>query len=156
MTGRGGRPHWSFWLVGIIALLWNAAGVANYFLQMDPDILESYRASERALVEGRPAWATAGFAIAVFGGTVGAFLLLLRRSAAFQVFVLSLLGVIVTMAHALTSGVEFGGGELAGIIAMPLVVAGFLAWYASFSAGRGWLGSARQNDVPTGTDSDGV
>ena len=133
------NPHWSFWLIGAIALLWNAGGVANYFVQMDPEMLEAYRASERALVEGRPAWATAGFAVAVFGGAVGSLLLLLRRSLSVYLFAASALGVVVTIGHALTSGVDFSGGELAGIIAMPLVVAGFLAWYSHYSRQRDWL-----------------
>jgi hypothetical protein len=135
----GTRPHWSFWLIGVIALVWNAAGVANYFVQMDPGMLEAYRASERALVENRPAWATAGFAVAVFGGTIGSLLLLLRQSASVYLFAASALGVVVTIFHALGSGVEFGAGELAGIIAMPLVVAGFLVWYCLFAGNRGWL-----------------
>ena len=135
----GTRPHWSFWLVGAIALLWHAAGVANYFVQMDPEMLEAYRASERALVENRPAWATAGFAVAVCGGAIGSLLLLLRRSASVYLFVASALGVVVTIFHALGSGVEFSTGELAGIIAMPLVVAALLVWYCLFAGNRGWL-----------------
>ena len=135
----GNNPHWSFWLIGAIALLWNGGGVANYFVQMDPEMLEAYRESERALVENRPAWATAGFAVAVFGGAIGSILLLLRHSTSFYPFAASVLGVIVTMIHALGSGVEFSGGELAGIIAMPLVVAGVLVWYSLFSKNRGWL-----------------
>lgn len=136
----GARPHWSFWLIGVIALLWNAGGVANYFVQMDPEMLESYRASEQALVANRPAWATAGFATAVFGGAIGSLLLLLRKSASVYLFAASALGVVVTMFHALGSGVEFSAGERVGIIAMPLVVAGFLAWYSLFARNRGWFG----------------
>jgi Na+/proline symporter len=64
--------HWSFWAVGIVALIWNVLGVINFFAQMNPDVLAAYRESERAIVEGRPAWATAAFAIAVFGGALGA------------------------------------------------------------------------------------
>ena len=43
--------HWSFWLIGVVALIWNVLGVVNFFMQMDPDVLAAYRASERAIVE---------------------------------------------------------------------------------------------------------
>ena len=134
-----GRIHWSFWAIGAIALIWNVMGVINFFMQMNPDVLTAYRESERGIIEGRPAWATVGFAIAVFGGALGCLLLLLRQSAAYYLFIASLLGVIVTMIHTLGVGIDFGLGEILGIILMPLVVAGFLIWYAKQAARKGWI-----------------
>jgi len=134
-----GSVHWSFWVIGAIALIWNVMGVINFFVQMNPDVLAAYRESERAIVEGRPLWATIGFAIAVFGGALGCLLLLLRKSAAYYLFVASLLGVIVTMTHALGVGIDFGLGEILGIILMPLVVAVFLIWYSKQAKSKGWI-----------------
>jgi hypothetical protein len=122
--------HWSFWLIGAVALIWNVAGAANFIVQMNPDMVSAYRESERAIIEGRPAWATVAFAIAVFGGALGSLLLLLRQSAAFFLFIASLLGVIVTMVYTLGTGVDFSIGEIIGIILMPLVLAAFLVWYS--------------------------
>ena len=99
-----GGVHWSFWAIGAVALIWNVMGVINFFVQMNPDLLAEYRESERAIVEGRPAWATGAFAIAVFGGALGCLLLLLRKSAAYYVFIASLLGVIVTNIHTFWHG----------------------------------------------------
>jgi glucose dehydrogenase len=107
---------------------------------MDPEMLDAYRESERSIIEGRPAWATAGFAIAVFSGALGCLLLLLRKSAAFYLFVASLLGVIVTMIHTLGVGIDFGVGETLGIILMPMIVAAFLIWYTKLAEGKGWIG----------------
>jgi hypothetical protein len=134
-----GGVHWSFWAIGTVMLIWNVMGVVNYFAQMDPDVLAAYRESERAIVEGRPAWATGAFAIAVFGGALGCLLLLLRKSAAFYFFIASLLGVIVTMTHTLGVGIDFGLGEILGIILMPLVVAAFLIWYSKQAEIKGWI-----------------
>jgi hypothetical protein len=134
-----GRVHWSFWMIGAVALIWNVMGVINFFMQMNPDVLAAYRESERAIVEGRPAWATGGFAIAVFGGALGCLLLLLRKSAAYYWFIASLLGVIVTMTHALGLGIEFSTGEILGIILMPLLVAAFLIWYSKRAESKGWV-----------------
>lgn len=135
----GGRVHWSFWVVGAVALIWNVLGVINFFVQMNANSLAAYREAERAIIEGRPAWATGAFALAVFGGTLGSLLLLLRKSAAFYLFIASLLGVIVTMIHTLGVGVDFGPGEILGIILMPLVVAAFLIWYSKRAKAKGWI-----------------
>jgi len=48
------------------------------------------------------------------------------KSAALYLFIASLLGVIVTMIHALSIGIDFGLGEIIGVILMPIVVAAFL------------------------------
>ena len=131
--------HWSFWFIGIFMLVWNVMGCVNFFMQMNPDMLAAYRESERAVIEGRPIWATGAFAVAVFGGALGCLLLLLRKSAAFYLFVASLLGVIVTMVHSLGVGIDFGLGEILGIILMPVLVAVFLIWYLKYSQHRGWV-----------------
>ena len=114
-------------------------GAINFVAQMNPDMLAAYRESERAIIEGRPAWATIAFAIAVFGGALGCVLLLLRKSAAFYLFIASLLGVIVTMMHILGAGIDFGLGEILGIILMPLVLAAFLIWYSKWAESKDWI-----------------
>ena len=134
-----GGVHWSFWAIATVALIWNVLGCINFFVQMDPDMLSAYRESERAIVEGRPAWATGAFAVAVFGGALGCLLLLLRKSAAFYLFIVSLLGVMVTMTHTLGVGIDFGLGEILGILLMPLVVAAFLIWYSKWAQSKGWI-----------------
>ena len=131
--------HWSFWLIGAFMLIWNVLGCLNFFVQMNPEMLASYRESERAIIEGRPVWATGAFAIAVFGGAIGCLLLLLRQSTAYYLFITSLLGVIVTMIHTLGAGIVFGLGEILGVVLMPLVVAVFLIWYAKLAERKGWL-----------------
>jgi len=128
--------HWSFWAIGAVALIWNVMGVINFFVQMNPDVLAAYRESERAIVEGRPAWATGAFAIAVFGGALGCLLLLLRKSAAYYVFIASLLGVIVTNIH--TFGIA-GSTEIWVGSLMSLAVAAFLIWYSKQAESKGWI-----------------
>ena len=78
-----GGVHWSFWAIGAVTLIWNVMGVINFLVQMNADALASFPESHRAIVGGRPAWATGAFAIAVFGGALGCLLLLLRKSAAY-------------------------------------------------------------------------
>ena len=131
-----GGVHWSFWVIVAVALIWNVMGVMNYFMQMNPDTLADYPEAARSLVEGRPGWATGAFAIAVFGGALGCLLLLLRKSAAFYVFIASLLGVIVTNIHTfgITSSTEIWVGSL-----MSLAVAVFLTWYSKRVERKSWI-----------------
>ena len=131
----GGVP-WRFWIIGVVALLWNVMGVMNFVMQTTPEALSGYPDAARELIESRPAWATGAFAIAVFGGALGCILLLFRKSAAFYFFVASLSGVIVANIH--TFGV---GGSTAIWIgsALSLVVAAFLIWYSKRAERQGVL-----------------
>ena len=134
--------HWSFWAIGAVALIWNVLGVVNYFVQMNPDAVASFSESARAIIEGRPAWATGGFAISVFGGALGCLLLLLRKSAAYYLFIASLLGTIVTMIHTISiarSTIDFSSFEIFMMILSPLVVAAFLIWYSKSAQSKGWI-----------------
>jgi hypothetical protein len=135
--------HWSFWIISVVALIWNVMGVINYLVQMNADMLASYSEAARAIIEGRPAWATGGFAVAVFGGALGCLLLLLKKSIATYLFIASLVGVIVTMTHTLGvagSTIDFSPFEIFMMILMPLVVAAFLIWYSKWAKRKGWIG----------------
>jgi hypothetical protein len=133
------RVHWSFWLISAIALIWNVLGSVNFFMQMNPDTLDAYRESERAIIQGRPVWATGAFAVAVMVGALGGLLLLLRKSAATYMFIASLAGVIVTMIHTLGVDYDFTPVELLVMVVMPAVVAALLIWYSKHAEGRGWI-----------------
>ncbi len=136
-----GRVHWSFWAISAIALIWNVMGVLNYFWQMNAETLAAFPETHRAIIEGRPVWATGAFALAVFGGALGCLLLLFRKSVAYYVFIASLLGVIVTMIHTIGivgSTIDFPPAEILMMVVMPLVVAAFLIWYSKQAQRKGW------------------
>jgi len=137
-----GRVHWSFWAISAFALIWNVLGSMNYFMQMNADTVATLPETHRAIIIGRPAWATGGFALSVFAGALGGLLLLLRKSAASYLFIGSLLGTSVTMIHTAriaTSTIDFSAAEILVMIVMPLVVAAFLIWYSRRAEGRGWI-----------------
>ncbi len=136
-----GGVHWSFWAIGAVTLIWNIMGAINFFVQMNVDMVAAMPETHRAIIEVRPAWATGAFAIAVFGGALGCLLLLLRKSAAYYLFIASLLGVIVAM----TPHLDMIGStindpfEVVMMILMPLVVAAFLIWYSKQAESKGWI-----------------
>lgn len=118
-------------------------GAINFFVQVNADALAAYRPSERAIIEGRPLWTTGGFAIAVFGGALGGLLLLLRKPAAYYLFIASLLGVMVTTTHTIdvaNSTIDFSASEILLMVLMPLGVAAFLIWYSRQAKSKGWIG----------------
>ena len=134
--------HWSFWLVAAFALLWNVMGSANYMMQVTSDSLAAFPETHRAIIESRPGWATGAFAIGVFVGALGGLLLLLRKSAAYYLFIVSLLGVAVTTVHTvdvIRSPVEFGVFEVIVMALMPVLVAAYFIWYAKRAANKGWV-----------------
>jgi hypothetical protein len=135
-----GVSHWSFWLIGGVTLIYNALGVMNYFTQINAQSVAAMPEMYRALIEGRPAWATGAFAVAVFGATLGCVVLLLKRSAAYYLFIASLIGALVTMIHTLgMTGSDVGPvGSLIGNL-LQLVVTAFLIWYSRYAKTRTWI-----------------
>lgn len=141
-NGTLSKAHWSFWLICILALLWNVGGAMNYIMQMDLKFVASLPETHRAIIEGRPAWATGGFAVGVFGGALGCLLLLFRKSISFYVFVISLIGIIVTMIHTVnvaSSKIDFSAAEMIAMILLPLIVAAILIWYTKMAMVKTWI-----------------
>ena len=132
-----GGVHWSFWAIGAAALIWNVLGCMNFFSQMNAEAVAGMPESYREIVESRPAWATGAFAIAVFGGALGGLLLLLRKSAAYHVFVASLLGAVGAQIPFLGMA-DFPIEALIGGL-MQLVVTAFLIWYSKRAESKGWI-----------------
>ena len=100
MTTSVKPPVW-FWVVSVIALLWNVMGVFNYLNQAynQQEILESLNQAQREVFEGIPAWATACFALAVFSGTIASIGLFLRKKWARPVFVFSWVAATAQFIH---------------------------------------------------------
>jgi len=133
--------HWSFWVVGLLMLIWNIMGILNFFMQMNANTVLSFPESHQAIINGRPLWATGGFAIAVFAGAIGCLLLLLKKSFSLYVFILSFIGVNITMIHTINiaTSVNFSSFEILMMILSPLISAAFLIWYAKLANTKNWL-----------------
>ena len=133
--------HFSFWPIAVLALLWNTLGVVNYLGQMDPQVVAGMPASHQVLILERPVWATAAFAVAVFAGTAGCLLLLLKRAMALPVFVVSFAGVIVQLVPTLTKvgSALTGPVEIILVVLLPVVIAALLIVYAKYAKQRLWL-----------------
>lgn len=97
----------------------------------------------RGNFESFPLWADASWAIGVFAGAAGCFLLLFRNRLAFPVLLASVTGTIVSSLGGLflLGGMEvMGGTNELGLTVFPAVVAAFLAYYAHAMDRNGVLG----------------
>ncbi len=134
------KPHWSFWAICILALIWNALGCTNFVLQMNPENVAGLPDSYRSSIVERPIWATVGFAIAVFGSVVGCVLMLLRRALAYHVFVISLIGIVAVLGYTALAVLGTDSSSILIGTIMSLIVGVFLVWYASFAKRKNWIG----------------
>ena len=91
MTTEQSKPATWFWVVSVVALVWNAMGVVAYLgtVMMTPEAREAMTEPQRALLDATPAWATGAFALAVWGGALGSLLLVLRKKLATTVLIVS-------------------------------------------------------------------
>lgn len=92
-----GHPPASYYIIAGVFLVWNIIGLLFYYQQMTltPEAIASMGPEIAAFMDATPVWADAGYAIAVNAGVVASILLLLRKSWAFHLYVLSFLGVLV-------------------------------------------------------------
>jgi len=92
-----GKPAISFYVIGGVFLAWNLIGLTLYYQQMTltPEALAGMGAEMVAFMEATPVWANAGYAIAVNAGVIASTVLLLRKSWAFPLYILSFVGVLV-------------------------------------------------------------
>jgi len=136
------KPNTVFWVIGIVALFWNILGVGAYLGQayMSEDTLAILSQGEQDYYNNYPAWATASFAIGVFGGFLGCIALLMRKKVSILLFTLSLLGVLGQQVYNffLQDYVELSGVSMIGPIAI-IIVAFFLMWYAKAQKANGIL-----------------
>ena len=57
--------HWSFWVIVVLALIWDIGGCMAYMAEFNAEAMAEQPESYQNLVATRPAWATAAFAVAV-------------------------------------------------------------------------------------------
>jgi len=142
MTTTVKPPTW-FWVVSIIALLWNLMGVFNYLNQAfnQQAILETLDQAQREAFEGIPAWATAAFALAVFSGTLACIGLLMRKKWARPLFILSLLAAVVQFIHWLfiSNAVEAFGPSTYAMPVIVIIIGIYLILFSKKGIEKGWL-----------------
>lgn len=139
-----GRTPWHLWVVGIFAVLWNAMGAFDYLMTetQNEAYMGQFTPEQLEFFYGFPTWVVAFWAIAVWGGVLGAILLLLRKKLAVGVFLASFLAMVVTTVHnfGLSNGLEVIGDPFALFFSGLIFVFALLLFvYARAMKNRGVL-----------------
>ncbi len=131
-----GRTPWHLWLVGVIALLFNAIGAFDYVMSMTQGA--SYMASagmtpaQIAHYQEMPIWMKGVWTVGVWGAMLGSVLILLRKKLAVPAFAVSLAAFLVSLVYTyvLTDGGEIMGGQMAITSVVITALLLFFMWYS--------------------------
>ena len=136
MTETTIKTPWHLWVVGVVAVLFNAIGVFDFVMSMarGPAYLASAGMTPAQIehYQHMPAWMTADWAIGVFGALAGSVLILLRNKLAWPVLAVSLAAFLISVAYTyvLTDGGKIMGPQMAVTSA---IIAGLLALFIAYS-----------------------
>jgi hypothetical protein len=132
------------WIVGGLALLWNAFGAFDYLMTVSENeaYLSRFTPEQLAYFTAFPTWAVAFWAVAIWASVLGSAALLLRSRWAVWLFGAALVGMAVTAVY---SYVLSDGAAIMGGVGMWLFTAAIwgvaigLFLYARAQARRGVL-----------------
>jgi hypothetical protein len=127
------------WIVGILSLLWNCIGAADYlmtrlhndayFQSMMPGVPP---ATFYAYVDAMPLYAQIGWGLGVWGAFAGSLLLLIRSRYAFHAFALSMIGIILGIGYQLFISPPPGSEGAGKIIMYAVILIGAALLYYSW------------------------
>ena len=136
-----GKPPTSFYISGAMFLVWNVIGFMFYLqhAMMTPETVPAGGdATMLAFMEATPVWATSAYAIAVNVGMLASIMLLMRKSIAMPLYVVSLAGALVLDfdSFVLRDVVAIWGNG-AFILPSVVIIIGIIEiWYARSVANR--------------------
>ncbi len=139
------RAPWHLWLIGIVSLIWNGMGAADYVMtQTNFEVyMSQFTPEQRAYFSGFPSWVQGSWAMAVWLSVLGSFLLLVRSRYAGASFGLSLIFIAATFVYNFVLA-EVKMNQIAGSEALwfslAIVIVAVLLWiYARAMRRRGVL-----------------
>ena len=141
-AGRGTPAH--LWIIGILALLWNAFGCYHYLMTETANAAYMAKATpdQLAYMDSLPSWLTAFWALGVWSGLLGSILLLMRSRYSVWAYALSFIGCIVVTGYekfATTMPASMSQGAMGLLPWVILVIAAFLLWYSWSEEKKGVL-----------------
>ncbi|WP_100656775.1 hypothetical protein [Alteromonas flava] len=117
------QPAKWFVPVVVLALLWNLLGLAAVIMNLllTPEQIAALPSEQQAMISHSPDWLPYASLVAVVAGTLGCLALLLKKSAATALFVVSLVGII-----AQDAGILMVMNKLNAYATVPLVMQGLV------------------------------
>jgi hypothetical protein len=127
------KPTPIYWLISIIALLWNYKGVTAYLGQayMTDEALKMLQEENQLYFSNLPAWVTAAFAVAVFGGFLGSIGLIIRKKWAYFMYIISFFALVAQHVYNffIQKYIEIRGSQLI-LPVVTFIVALFLIYFS--------------------------
>ncbi len=123
------------WIVGLLSLLWNAFGAADYTMTELGSLawfeMMGLGPEELAWTQSFPAWSVAAWAVGVWGSVLGSLLLLARSRHAVTAFLLSIVGALISFAYQFTAAGKPASMEGGAAAVMPVAILILIAaqWY---------------------------
>ena len=138
------KPGIVFWIIGFVALIWNAYGCLMYIAQAyDLEMAtEGLSAEQIALMEALPAWNTALFAIAVFLGLAASITFLMRKKISVNLFIISFVAALISQVYWIfgTDASEVFSDHNPYLMPVIIVVLGLIfVWYSKKEKATGVL-----------------
>ena len=138
-TTAHGRTPAHLWIVGILSLIWGCFGAYDYVMTRTHNM--AYLAQSMpgvdpnvglAWIEAMPIYAQVGWALGVWGGLLGAILLLIRSRYAVWAFAVSMLGIVLSLGYQLTLAPPLPGASSAMKIMgyVIILIGAFMLWYS--------------------------
>ena len=133
------------WFKGAVyaAIAWNLIGVMQYLMHVSttPEQLAMMPVAQRDLLMAMPAWADAAFAVAVFGGTIGSVLMLMKKALAVQLFVISMAGVLAQNYYSffMSNAIEVMGPAAVAVPAVVFTIGALLIWFSLVAKKNAWI-----------------
>lgn len=136
------KPTPLYWLISIVALFWNFMGIIAYLGQayISDNALKMLPEENQLYFSNVPAWVTAAFAVAVFGGFLGAIGLIIRKKWAYFLFVISFLALVAQHVYNffIQNYIEMTGSQMILPI-VTFIVALFLIYFSKQKSQQGVL-----------------
>jgi hypothetical protein len=134
------KTPFHLWIVGILAVLWNAMGAFDYSAtQFRLEFyMSQFTQQQLEYFYAFPPWMDAAWAIAVWSSLLGSLCLLLRKSWAASLFGLAILGLATSSVYnfILSDGLKAMGSEGTTFTVVIWVIAILLYFYASAMSKR--------------------
>jgi hypothetical protein len=145
-TAPRANTPWHFWLVAILALLWNGFGGYDMFMSITQGetywVASGMSQAQIDYYNAMPNWMYGPWIAGVGGAVLGAIALILRMKLAVLLFFVSLLGALGSAVYGLMNPMPAPppGMEMMSYMQWVIVaIAVFLWWYASAMSKRGVL-----------------
>lgn len=133
------------WVIGILALLWNCIGALDYVMTKTKNAayLEQFTDAQLDYFYNLPTWFVIFWALAIWSSVLASILLLFRKKLSSSVYLISLIGVIITFSYSygISNGYEIVGGQPTSLImpAMVFIIAVALFFYTRAMSSKGIL-----------------